>query len=348
MKRILIIRPSAIGDIVMASPLIGALRRAWPRAYVAWLAEPYARDLLGHNALLDEVILWPKGYWQQLAKSGRFLKLGREIKQFGRELRRHRFDLAIDGQGLLRSRLLARLSGARERVGLDSREPGRSLMTRVVSRGSDLARISSEYLELAKALKLPIDDFRMRVTVGSEELSRTRQLLAAAGVSGPYVLLCPFTTRPQKHWLEERWAQLALELATDLNLAVAIAGGSGDTEPAKSIQAKAAAKLHDFTGRTSLGQSAALVQLAHLVVGVDTGLTHLGIALDRPTIALFGATCPYTEPANTRAVVLYHREPCSPCRRRPTCQEAYSCMRAITVEEVTATARKLLAERSIE
>ncbi len=344
MKRILTIRSSAIGDVVMASPLLPALRRAYPAAHLAWLVEPYAYDLLRHNPLLDAVIVWPKGYWKQLIKDKNWRELAREVKRFAAQLRQEHFDLVLDGQGLLRSRLLARLSGAPQRVGLDSREPGKSLMTRIVSRGSKTARISSEYLELAMALGLPVDDFRMRVAVGEKDLQIARDLLSTHGVSKPYVLLCPFTTRPQKHWLAERWYQLAAVLTAKSDLTTVLLGGAGDALAAVHTESPPQVPLHDFTGKTSLGVSAALVQLAHLVVGVDTGLTHLAIALNRPTIALFGSTCPYTDTATDNTQVLYHRQPCSPCHRRPSCQGEYHCMRAITVEQVAAAARNLLGE----
>lgn len=346
MKRILIIRPSAIGDVVMASPLISALRRAYPAAYLAWLVEPYAYDLLRHNRLLDAVILWPKGYWKQLIRERNLRGLAREIQGFAVQLRQEHFDIVLDGQGLLRSRLLARLTNAPQRIGLDSREPGKSLMTRIVPRGNNTARISSEYLELAMALGLPLDDFRMGVAVGEEDLHIAQNLLSTYGVSKPYVLLCPFTTRPQKHWIEERWLRLAAVLTAQLDLSVVILGGAGDTLATLHTESQPQVPLYDFTGKTSLGVSAALVKLAHLVVGVDTGLTHLAIALDRPTITLFGSTCPYTDTATTNTEVLYHRQPCSPCHRRPSCQGAYHCMRAITVEQVTAAAQNLLGKSS--
>ncbi len=101
MKRILTIRSSAIGDVVMASPLLPALRRAYPAAHLAWLVEPYAYDLLRHNPLLDAVIVWPKGYWKQLIKDKNWRELAREVKRFAAQLRQEHFDLVLDGQGLL-------------------------------------------------------------------------------------------------------------------------------------------------------------------------------------------------------------------------------------------------------
>ncbi|MFZ0241201.1 MAG: glycosyltransferase family 9 protein, partial [Desulfobacterales bacterium] len=100
--------------------------------------------------------------------------------------------------------------------------------------------------------------------------------------------------------------------------------------------------ITDLTGKTTLGQAAALVEQAALVIGVDTGLTHLGTAFKRPTIALFGATCPYLSTVNRGTIVVYNRLTCSPCKRKPTCHGRYDCMQAIGTADVLRAARGLL------
>ena len=107
---ILIIRLSAIGDVVMASPLIRALRARYPQARIVWLAQPEVRDLLSAHPELDEVIVWPRGEWRRLWRERRYLTWWREVRGFVRRLRALRPDLAIDLQGLLKSGLWARSS----------------------------------------------------------------------------------------------------------------------------------------------------------------------------------------------------------------------------------------------
>jgi heptosyltransferase-1 len=340
---ILIIRPSAIGDVVMASPMINVLRQAYPEARLVWLAEPQVRDLLCANPQLDDVIIWPKGEWRELLKRGRLLALAREVRNLAATLRRERFDLALDVQGLLRSRLLAWLSGARERVGFESREPGRFFLTRVVSRGSGDKRMSSEYLHIMEAIGLQPGDFRPQIALSDSNRKAAARILRDAGIVGKYTAICPFTTRIQKHWFEERWAALALEIKARLGLPVVVLGGPGDAEGSRRIQSLAGGEVHTLAGKSTLGQTAALVASCELLVGVDTGLTHMGTAFSRPTVALFGATCPYLTTASPRTRVLYDRQSCSPCRRNPTCEGDFPCMRAITVEQVIDVARELLA-----
>jgi heptosyltransferase-1 len=180
----------------------------------------------------------------------------------------------------------------------------------------------------------------MDLVLGEASRAAARSLRETAGLGGPYAVIAPFTTRPQKHWFEARWRELAARLQAELGLAVAMLGGPGDRAAAERIAA--GGTIHDFAGRAPLAVSAALIREARLLVGVDTGLTHMGIALEVPTVALFGATRPYLDPATPRAKVLYHPLECSPCRRRPTCGGAFTCMTLHRVDEVLATARGLL------
>lgn len=341
-RRILLVRTSAIGDIVFASPLVAALRRAYPQAHIAWLVQPECQFLLEHHPDLDEIIAWPAHEWRELRRRRRIGSLVREFRTFRKHLRTRRFDLTLDLQGLLKSGFLTYLSGARERIGLGSREGSRLLMTRIVRRGGDSNRIGSEYLFLAQSLGLPTHDFSMAVFYGPEAAAWARELIERKGLSHGFAVICPFTTRPQKHWIEPRWAELSERLHTELGLPAVMLGGPGDHEAAGRIRDLAAVGPIDLAGKTTLPQAAALIAGSSLLVSVDTGLGHMGIAFSRPSLLLFGSTCPYLDTTRADAQVLYHRLDCSPCKRKPTCDGAVTCMQLITVDEVLNAARNLL------
>jgi heptosyltransferase-1 len=340
-RRILLVRLSAIGDLVFASPLIASARRAYPGARIAWLVQPECASLLAGHPDLDEVIAWPLGQWRRLWRARAYRQLWRELRVSLRDLRARRFDLAIDLQGLLKSALPVGLCGARERIGLGSREGGGLLMTRVIDRGPDSSRISSEYRHLAAVLGWPTDDFRMRVYPSPEAEREAAALIADHGLGSGYAVICPFTTRAQKHWLDARWVPLAARIQGRYGLPAVMLGGPADEAAARAI-APAGAPIINLVGVTSLLSAAALIRRAHLVVGVDTGLSHMGIAFERPTVLLFGSTCPYTQTGSPHARVLYHPLQCSPCRRRPTCDGRFDCMHEIEVEEVMATLAALV------
>lgn len=340
--RVLIVRLSALGDVIMASGLIPALRALHPDAHISWLTEGPAAPLLAHNPRLDEVLIWPRAQWQRLWRERRLGQLWREAREFRRVLRARHFDIALDAQGLLKSALWAWLSGARRRVALLPREGGQWLATeRVVPTRDPLPPIGSEYRALARHLGAPPGAFRLDLALGAAAQQSAGEALAEHGVCGPYAVLCPFTTRPQKHWFEERWAELGMRLRAN-GLVPVLLGGRGDTDAAVRI-ASAAAGIINLVGRLALDQSIAVVARSALLVGVDTGLTHAGTALRVPTVALFGSTRPYARTDSPRTAIFYEPLDCSPCRRNPTCDGAFHCMRAHSVDGVLAEARRLIA-----
>ncbi len=343
LKRILIVRTSAIGDVVFASPLAAAIRRTHPDACIAWLVEPGIDALIAHDPNIDARILWPKAEWTRLWRERRYGELWRRVRALRAELRSHRFDTVLDLQGLLKSGFLAWLAGARTRIGLGSREGSQWLMTRVVPRGGDIARISSEYLHLAEQLGLDTGDFLPTLHVSADADVRAQALLAEHGLTpGRYAVFAAFTTRPQKHWFEDAWQTLAPKLAAQKGLTPVLLGGPADAEAAARIAAGAPG-LVNLVGRTKLPEAAALVRGAGLLVGVDTGLTHMGIAFATPTVAIFGSTCPYTNTGRANARVIWLGLQCSPCKRRPTCGGAYTCLRDITPDRVLDETAKALA-----
>ena len=353
-QRILIVRLSAIGDIVFASPLVAALRHAYPQAHIAWLVQTGFSALLAHHPDLDEVIVWSVVEWRDLWRERRWRDLARAVWRFRGDLRRRHFDLALDLQGLLKSGVLTWLSGARERVGLGSREGSGALMTRIVTRGRESKRIGAEYLYLAERLGLPAVPFEMAVHYGADEEYRAAALIQAHGLGAGYVVICPFTTRPQKHWFPRRWGELARRMRTELGLPVVMLGAPADRAAGAEIRAASlpapgepqdigpGAGLVDLVGETGILEAAALIHRAALVVAVDTGLGHMGIAFARPSLLLFGSTCPYLDTTRGNARVLYHWLPCSPCKRRPTCNDAFTCMGLIAVDEVLDAARQVM------
>ena len=334
LKKILIIRTSAIGDVVFASPLVAALRRTYPNAHITWLIEPGIDLLITYAPYVDQCLLWPKTQWKALWRAGHWRELWSRVLAFRNLLRAERFDTVIDLQGLLRSGLLAWMTGAPQRIGLGSREGSQWLMTEVVPRAGEAERISSEYLYLAQQLGLKQDDFMPILHLGAEAESRAQDRMKIHGLApGRYAVFAAFTTRPQKHWFADAWYRLAPLVQQQTGLVPVLLGGSADVDAAAQI-ASIAPNVINLVGQTSLGEAAVLIRHAGALIGVDTGLTHMGIAFSVPTVAIFGSTCPYTSTKRDNARVVWLGMKCSPCRRKPTCGGAWTCLRNITPEMV--------------
>jgi len=291
--------------------------------------------------LVRSLLFWDKEEWRRWLREGKMISLFKGASSLKKALRERSYDLAIDCQGLLRSRLLAWLSGAEIKVGFQSKEPGGLLMDKMISKGPDSHQFCSEYLFLLKTLGLESPEPLAYIVLDEQLSAQTSQRLKRLGIKGDYVVLAPFTTRPQKHWMPERWIEIVGLIRKRWHLPVLILGGPGDAAAAAKMAA-ATQWAVSLAGVCSLAESAALIQGATLLVGVDTGLTHLGTAFVRPTVALFGATRPYLHTPSPKTAVIYHEMECSPCRRRPVCGKAYTCMKAIVPEEVIESCDPLL------
>ena len=341
-RRILIIRLSAIGDIVFASGLIPALKARYPNVVIDWVVEESYQDLLKAHPGLDKLYLWPRRRWGGLWRERQWPTLIGEMKTLIKQFRARRYDWILDTQGLFKSGLFARLAQGQFRVGLGSREGSQWWMDLVVSRKTQDRRIASEYLQLLRELGVEPGDTPLDIHLSLGHQKGAEDILKGLNIHGPYVVMCPFTTRPQKHWLQAQWPQLAKSVQSQWGFPGLVVGAPGDKAAAENIAKESGAACLSAAGLTSIGVSAALIQKAALVVGVDTGMTHLGIAFQRPTVALFGATRPYLDPGFAKAKVLYRPRECSPCRKRPICHGRYDCMREWQVSDVMEAIEKVI------
>jgi heptosyltransferase-1 len=343
---VLIVRLSALGDVVLTSGLIPAVRALWPAAELSWLVEPAAAPLLAHNPRIDHLLVWPRGEWLQLLREHDYRAFLRKAMAFRRMLRDQRFDVVLDPQGMLKSGFWAWMTGAPRRVNLLPREGSQHLMHEsVVPDASERDVISGEYRSLMRHLGAPAQAFQLDLAIGAAPAAAARAALQAAGINGPYAVLAAFTTRPQKHWIEARWAELAHGLIAQ-GLQPVLLGGPTDQPAAARITASNPAVVN-LAGRLRLDETAAVVAGAALLVGVDTGLTHMGTALHIPTVALFGSTRPYLHGDQPTTRVLYDALPCAPCDRHPTCGGRFDCMQQFDVARVLDAARQVYMAASM-
>ncbi|SFP89922.1 lipopolysaccharide heptosyltransferase II [Hydrogenimonas thermophila] len=339
MKRVLIVRMSAIGDVVFASPLIEAIKKDYPDAKIFWLAEPIVKDLLRCDTDIEEVIEFPKNRFKQLWKDKKIITLFKELSYFSKKLKSYNFDTAIDAQGLLKSAIIAWFSGAPVRYGFKSKEFSHLFLNKVTDKGGNSQHISSEYYHLIRFMGLD-NSVSLSLKLCSKAYDNADILIKTYDLNNGFIALTPFTTRPQKHWFHDSWKKLIHMLQSYFNLPIIILGSEADKESAQYItQGTSAINL---AGKTKIDEAAALLKKSLLIIGVDTGLTHMAVAQMRPTIALFGATVPYTKTDNPYVKVIYHKFECSPCRRRPICANRFDCMQAISPEEVVETAKSLI------
>jgi heptosyltransferase-1 len=334
-RHILIVKLSAIGDVVHALPVARALKEAFPEARLAWVVEKAAAELVTDHPAIDEVILFEKSRCRSLTGLLNYLP------GFVRRLKAGEFDLALDLQGLLKSSLIAWLSGAPERLVYCNAREGSDRLGRKVCGPHQHGHIVEQYLDVVRALGGPVTQIDFGIRFTAPEAALSQQILREHGWRGePYVALAPGANWPNKRWTPELFGQLATELHGQ-GIRCLIVGGRGDSVLAAAICAGTAAPVINLTGLTTLKQLAWVLQNARVTVGGDTGPMHLAVAVGTPTVALMGPTDtnrngPYGQ--GHRALVT--PRPCAGCWRRQ-CEKGWDCLAAVPVADVYQAVRQL-------
>jgi heptosyltransferase-1 len=322
-RRVLIVKPSAIGDVVHALPVLHLLKARWPEAAFSWLVTPACAGILDGHPLLDEVIRFDR---KRFGQGWRRPAVLRSLFEFGAALRARRFDVAIDLQGLFRSGWLTFQTGAPIRLGLaDAREMATLFYTHRVPVGRGRERHAVErYLCVPEALgagRGPVE-FPLADTVGDHA--------AVAALTPPrYALMFPGTNWPTKRWPVERFADLVGPLRARFGLETVVGGAPNEVE----LGAKIAGAAANLAGRTTLNELVALVRRSDLVISNDSGPMHLAAALGKPLVAPFGPTNPVrTGPFGRPDSVVRLDIPCSPCYSRRCTHQ--SCLRQLDVDAI--------------
>lgn len=339
-QTVLIVKPSSIGDVVMATPMAEALKRSCPTARLTWLVDDRCKDVILGNPYVDEVLVW---------KRAGGLDGLRSTAGLVRAMRSRDLDVAIDAQGLARSALMAYLSGAKRRVGFAGGREGSSLLYNVrVDCGPPPHDMKSN-LKLLEALGVAPDAIssNMLFPLTEDDLRGARELLVSAGAQQTCSIaaLAPATTRPNKHWVESRWSELADALHSRFGLTPVFLGSGSSAEMVERIRSQSHVPTVSLVGATTLKLAGAVIRTARLAVAVDTGLMHISVALGVPTVAIFGATSAWLNHAERPSFAVVRKDfPCAPCRKKVTCENV-DCMLAVSVDDVAEAAARLLDAR---
>lgn len=365
-KRILIVKLSSLGDIVHTLPAARAIRTTFPDAHLGWAVERAHAEVLDHQTWLDERIEWNRG-----ARGG--------LWRFVRDLRKTYWDVAIDFQGLLRSGLATRASGANLRFGysparewapwcINRRVPLETMERHAVERSWLLAQAVIERLHGAKAAA-PVAWAsaherlaRLRETPGRALFSlqpgdqaamAARKFLDEHGFresSDRLVVLNPHCRKDANRWPASRYIELARRLLEMSNTRVVLTGGNAAKSLCDEIAAPLGNGVWRADGRLRLLESAGLYAWASVFVTGDTGPMHLAAAMETPIVALFGPANPTrTGPYSRTAITIRKKIECSPCFARSGCPLGHDpplCMDLIEVNEVFAEIQRIIDSRS--
>ncbi|MDQ2903316.1 MAG: lipopolysaccharide heptosyltransferase II [Ktedonobacteraceae bacterium] len=346
-RAIVVIKPCCLGDLLMTTPLLEVIRRAYPEASISYVAGTWSKVVAEHQPTVNEVI-----DCGTVGIPGRYRL--KDYLALARTLRRRRFDLAfaLDRSPMLT--LLPWLAGVPRRVGPDSLGRGFSLTDRVpVSSSPEHLQHQAEiYLDLARAINLPVEHPRMRFVPADEErravLATSSRMLVAlfpGGGSNPGMELTV------KRWPWERYRELAGRLVNELSARVALIGGPDDAALNQQIMEGLTVPdgtIVNLAGTTSFGQLAAQLEQCMLFIGNDSSPMHLAAAVGIPVIAIFGPTSPQEygpyPPDDPRHIAIWRHPSGRPCfflGKMRACEHC-TCMQAVTLDDVWQAVQRLI------
>ncbi len=343
-ERILLIKPSSLGDIVHALPVLNGLRRRYPAAHISWLVNTAYAPLIATHPQLSEVIEFDR---RTYARIGRSLSASRQFAGLMRSLRTRRFDLTVDLQGLFRSGFLSRSSGAPVRIGpSDAREMAGAFYThRVQVGGMDTHAIERNYA-VGQMLGFADVPIAFDLAISTSERQRANEALRQAGVdpAGPFAAVLPGARWETKRWFPDRFAHVIAALARQTGTASILLGAPDEADACAQVQRLAAcmgATAPNLAGQTGLRELVAIIEQASVVICHDSAPMHIAAALGRPMVCLIGPTNPRrTGPYGATARVIQAGVPCAPCylRRLRQCPYNHDCMRSIHPSDVVDAA----------
>lgn len=342
-NRLLLIKLSALGDVIQTLPTLEALREAFPTAEITWLVEEAAAPLLQYHPALDTLLISRRQAWLRAARTWRqWPVVWSEVRQLLMELRRRPFTAVVDLQGLGKSALWTWLARSPRKLGFaGTREYSYLALNERLPPYDPDEHAVRRYLRLAQHLGATSPNLRFRVALPLGAGDQLQEIWQEA--AGPVIVLHPGTRWPSKQWPTMSLARLADALARDFQARVVFTGSRGDKPLIAQCQAAMQTRALDLSGRTDLWDLTRLFFHVDAAVTTDTGPMHLAAAVGTPVVAVFGPTAPWrTGPCGRQHRVVYTGAPCSPCRQRQ-CPDPL-CLSQLPMEAVLAAVRAVLQQ----
>ena len=329
-ERFLVVRLTALGDILHTVPAVAALRAAHPRAKIDWVVERKWAPVLEGSPAINEVIPFNRrSVW------GLFECVQR--------LRENQYACAIDFQGLYKSSILAALSGAPRRIGFDrawAREEGAAMFytERMIPTGRHVAELNYSLAERAGASRPRVPEFPLRVPAGGAASIRAR--LLDLGIVGDYIVVGPGGSWRAKCWPVERYGEFCLEFEKKNNMQLVVIHGPGERDLAEEV-ARVSAPVRPAVMATTIEELMGLLAHARCLIAADSGPLHLAAALGTPVVGLYGPTDPARNgPFVPGAMIIHKARPDEISYKRRSDYSA--AMLRIAVEDVLAATDTLL------
>lgn len=293
-KRILIVRLSSIGDVLLTTPVIKILRQNHPESYLAYLVEAKSKDMITDNPYLDETIVFDKGKFKEVRKQEGLISALKRLSPLISKLRERNFDLVIDLHSIFRSTMLSYFTSAKQRIGIDKQMIS-ILYTDTKEERIDL-HVVDEYLNLLNLIDIDPVQYKKEFTIATsgQDTENVQKLLQKYEItnSESLIALNPATSRDDKDWSEVKFAKVGDWINHNVAAEVLILGGPADRAKTTRIVNQMETEALNLAGETSLKELVELLKHLDLLITGDTGPMHMAMAIETPLLALFGPTSP--------------------------------------------------------
>jgi len=326
--KIFILKPSSLGDIVQALPVLRLLKLHIPQSQIYWWVDTRFSSILKGDKDLDGVIYFDRYHWASPYYWG-------EVARSILNVRKERFDLVIDLQGLLRSGAFAWIANGELLIGVDEpREGANGFYDIAVRRPSYYTHAVDWYLEVLKVLDIPVHFNFDWLPIRPEIADSIKEKWIA---DSRYVVICPGGRWKTKRWFDQNYISLAKRLADeDSDITFVIIGVNECFEVGEKIREVLKDRCINLAGKTTIPEMIEVIRFSQYVVSNDTGPMHIAAALKKPTVAIFGPTEPKrTGPYGFLQGVVQASLPCVPCfKRKCKNPNQLECLRLVTTETV--------------
>lgn len=345
---ILIVKLSAIGDVIHTLPALNALRSRYPDAHISWMAEEAVCPLLEGHRALNRILLSKRKQWIKGIRGASRSQSLKEAAGFIKELRDTRYDLIIDFQQLLKSGVPVALARGTRKIGygrgMEHQEHSYLFLNERIPAVSMEIHALTRNMMLLKSLGIKTDEIVFDIPLQDRDRNMTDGLLSRHGVkaSERLVAVNPVAKWETKLWSEKKFSELADRLTEMYGVRVIFTGAPEDRDTVEAIMAGMRHRAVNLAGETSLKMLAALYEKSEYLISTDTGPMHLAAAMGRGVVAIFGPTAPWrTGPFGSGHQIVRAGLECSPCFKR-RCPAA-GCMARISVADVLKGVRNMAA-----
>lgn len=335
LQRILIVKMSSIGDVVHGLPLLRALRQHSPSAFIGWVVDRRCKGILENNHSIDRLFVFERERW---GKPSRFVQTPFEFWGMVRSIRIHRFQLALDLQGLFRSGLITYLSGAPIRMGFANAREMSSIFYNLKVEVPEERKLHAvdRYMIMGRKLGIESPAISCTIETSRQDMERVESFLAGEGVQ-PYhriVLINPWARWESKRWPLEKFALLADMVNCEADTRVVVTGARSDLPGFMRMASMVRTRVASMVGMLSLSELTYLMKRANILITNDSGPMHIAAAVGTTVVAVFGPTDPrLCGPYGDGNVVVKKELPCSNCYE-VVCPRGHQCMNSIRVDEV--------------